>query len=174
MMPGIDGYEVLERIREVSDIPVLMLTAKLEEADRLRGFEKGADDYIVKPFSPRELIGRIKVFLKRVYQEGDEMILSVGELRLYTSSMKVEKNNMLLELTGSEFKLLHTFMRSKGQILTREQLMEQSFGVDYDGYDRNIDSYIKRLRHKIEDNPKEPKYLMTKYGLGYIFGGEIQ
>lgn len=173
MMPGIDGFEVLERIRDISDVPVIMLTARQEEVDRLKGFERGADDYVVKPFSPRELVSRVKVFMKRVYQESDEIVLSIGEIKLYSQSMRVEKNSVLIELTGTEFKLLHTFMRHKGQILTREQLIELSFGVGYNGFDRNIDSYIKRLRSKIEDNPKSPNYLITKYGLGYIFGGEI-
>lgn len=172
MMPGIDGFEVLLRIRETSDVPVIMLTARQEEIDKLKGFEIGADDYVVKPFSPRELMSRIKVFLKRVYNENNEMVIKNGKLKLYTISMKVEKDGSIIDLTGTEFKLLHTFMRNKGQILSREQLIGQSFGFDYDGFDRNIDSYIKRLRYKIEDDPKLPKYLITKYGLGYVFGGE--
>jgi len=172
MMPGINGFEVLQNIREISDIPIIMLTAKQEEVDRLKGFEKGADDYVVKPFSPRELISRIKVFMKRVYNDSDEVVIVVGELKLYTSAMRLEKSGVKIDLTGTEFKLLHTFMRHKGQILSREQLIELSFGIGYSGFDRNIDSYIKRLRNKIEDNPKSPNYLVTKYGMGYIFGGE--
>lgn len=172
MMPGIDGFEVLSRIREISDIPIIMLTAKQEEIDRIKGFEKGADDYVVKPFSPRELMGRVKVFLKRIYQTTDEIILIEDELKLFTGSMKLQKANVDLNLTATEFKLIHTFMRNKGQILTREQLIEQSFGQGYDGFDRNIDSYIKRIRQKIEDDPSKPRILITKYGAGYIFGGE--
>lgn len=172
MMPGIDGFEVLTRIREISDIPIIMLTAKQEEVDRLKGFEKGADDYVVKPFSPRELMGRVKVFLKRIYQTSDEIVLMEGELKLFTGSMKLHKANVDLDITATEFKLIHTFMRNKGQILTREQLIEQSFGQGYDGFDRNIDSYIKRIRQKIEADPKKPTILITKYGAGYVFGGE--
>ncbi len=172
MMPGIDGFEVLTRIREISDIPIIMLTAKQEEVDRLKGFEKGADDYVVKPFSPRELMGRVKVFLKRIYQTSDEIILVEGDLKLFTGSMKLQKANVDLDITTTEFKLIHTFMRNKGQILTREQLIEQSFGQGYDGFDRNIDSYIKRIRQKIEADPKKPTILITKYGAGYVFGGE--
>ncbi len=172
MMPGIDGFEVLTRIREISDVPVIMLTAKEEEIDRLKGFDKGADDYVLKPFSPRELMGRVKVFLKRIYQTSDEIILVEGELKLFTGSMKLQKATSDIELTATEFKLIHTFMRNKGQILTREQLIEQSFGQGYDGFDRNIDSYIKRIRQKIEEDPKTPRILVTKYGAGYIFGGE--
>ncbi len=175
MMPGIDGFEVLTRIREISDIPIIMLTAKQEEVDRLKGFEKGADDYVVKPFSPRELMGRVKVFLKRIYQTSDEIILVEGDLKLFTGSMKLQKANVDLDITTTEFKLIHTFMRNKGQILTREQLIEQSFGQGYDGFDRNIDSYIKRIRQKIEaDPPKKPTILITKYGAGYVFGGGEQ
>ncbi len=173
MMPGIDGFEVLMRIRETSDVPIIMVTAKQEEIDKLKGFEKGADDYVIKPFSPRELVSRVKVFLKRVYNETDEIVLRVGDLKLYTNSLNVTKGNTKLELTGTEIKLLLTFMRNKGQTLSREQLIDLSFGVDYDGFDRNIDSYIKRLRHKIETNPKTPEYLITKYGVGYVFGGGI-
>ena len=171
MMPGIDGFDVLERIREVSDVPVIMLTAKHEEVDRLKGFANGADDYVIKPFSPRELIVRIKVFMKRVYHEADEIILTVGELKLYSSRRSVEKLGKSIVLTGTEYKLLHILMRHKGQVLTRNQLIELAFGVDYDGFDRNIDSYVKRLRSKIEIDPKAPEYLITKYGVGYIFGG---
>lgn len=173
MMPGIDGFEVLTRIREISDVLVIMLTAKEEEIHRLKGFEKGADDYVVKPFSPRELMGRVKVFLKRIYQNTDEIVLEQGELKLFTGSMKLQKSHVDIDLTATEFKLIHTFMRNKGQILTREQLIEQSFGQGYDGFDRNIDSYIKRIRQKIEEDPKNPTILVTKYGVGYVFGGEL-
>ena len=172
MMPGIDGFEVLSRIREISDVPVIMLTAKQEEVDRIKGFDQGADDYVVKPFSPRELMGRIKVFLKRIYHGTDELVLAADTLKLYTSSMKLYRGDEEIELTSTEFKLLYTLMRNMGQVLTREQLMELAFGVDYDGFDRNIDSYIKRLRQKIEIDPKNPHLLRTKYGQGYVFGGE--
>jgi len=169
MMPGIDGFEILTRIREISDVPIIMLTAKQEEIDRLKGFEKGADDYVVKPFSPRELIERIKVFLKRIYQTSDEIVLSEGEIKLFIGSMKLEKAGVDIELTATEFKLIHAFMRNKGQVLSREQLITQSFGQGYDGFDRNIDSYIKRIRQKIEEDPKNPIILVTKYGAGYVF-----
>lgn len=172
MMPGIDGFEVLARIREISDVPIIMLTAKQEEVDRIKGFEEGADDYVVKPFSPRELISRIKVFLKRIYNYGDEMILTSGQLRLFTSSMKLFQGEEEIELTSTEFKLLHVLMRNMNQVLTREQLIELAFGIDYEGFDRSIDTYIKRIRQKIEPDPKHPIYLKTKYGSGYVFGGE--
>lgn len=172
MMPGIDGFEVLTRIREISDVPVIMLTAKQEEIDRIKGFDQGADDYVIKPFSPRELMGRIKVFLKRIYNASDELIISVEPLKLYTASMKLFIREKEVKLTSTEFKLLYALMRNLDQVLTREQLIEQAFGLGYDGFDRNIDSYIKRIRQKIEPNTKKPVFLKTKYGQGYVFGGE--
>ncbi|WZL80567.1 response regulator transcription factor [Vallitaleaceae bacterium 9-2] len=174
MMPGIDGFEVLARIREISEVPVIMLTAKQEEVDRIKGFEEGADDYVVKPFSPRELISRIKVFLKRIYNDNDELILSYEDLKLYTSSMKLYRGKEEIELTSTEFKLLFVMMRNMNQVLTREQIIESAFGMDYEGFDRSIDTYIKRIRQKIEPNPKQPLYLKTKYGSGYVFGGGNQ
>lgn len=172
MMPGIDGFEVLRRIREVSDVPVIMLTAKQEEIDRLNGFELGADDYVVKPFSPKELVKRVKVFKKRVYKESDETLLIHGPFSLHVQSMRLFKVDTQISITTTEFRLLYAFFRNLNQVLTREQIIEQAFGMGYDGIDRNIDTYIKRLRKKIEENPKYPKYLKTKYGQGYVFGGD--
>ena len=172
MMPGIDGFQVLEAIRKVSDVPVIMLTAKQEEVDRLKGFQLGVDDYVSKPFSPRELIKRIQVFLKRVYHEGNEIVYQYQNIRLFSKSITLMKDQDQIEITAAEYKVLAAFMKNKGQILSREQLIEQAFGEDYEGYDRNIDSFIKRIRQKIEDDPKNPKLLITKYGAGYIFGGE--
>lgn len=171
MMPGIDGFEVLQQIRKVSDIPIIMLTARADEIDRIKGFDYGADDYVVKPFSPKELMRRIKAIIKRVYPENDEKIIRTGNLRLFPQRMQLLKGEEIIEITATECQLLETFMSHQGQILSREQLLSASFGFDYDGYDRNIDSYIKRLRQKIEDDPKNPKYLLTKYGAGYMFGG---
>lgn len=171
MMPGIDGFEVLKRIREVSEIPIIMLTARNEETDRIRGFQNGTDDYVIKPFSPRELVERVKVLMKRIYNTGDEVTLVSGDFKLYTASMKLIKNNESIDLTSTEFKLFHALMRNIDQVLTREQLIEQAFGFGYDGFDRNIDSYIKRIRQKIETDPKNPLYLKTKYGQGYVFNG---
>lgn len=174
MMPGINGFEVLRDIRNISDVPVIMLTAKNAEDDKITGFDFGADDYIVKPFSPKELIRRVKAILRRVYGESDEIILTIPPLKLYETRMKVEKDNVEVELTASEFKLLYALMKHKGQILTREQIIRHAFNEDYEGYDRNIDSLIKRLRQKVEDDPKNPTLILTKYGAGYMFGGESQ
>jgi DNA-binding response OmpR family regulator len=172
MMPGIAGFEVLETIRHTSDVPIIMLTAKGQEPDRVKGFQKGCDDYVVKPFSPRELIQRVKVLLRRIYNQGDEIIHVNGNLRLYEGSKVVLKGDNQIELSSVEFRLLYALLMHKNQILTREQLIRLSFGDEYEGYDRNIDTYVKRLRNKIEDNPKEPKFIKTKYGQGYKFEGD--
>jgi DNA-binding response OmpR family regulator len=172
MMPGINGFEVLKELRKISDVPVIMLTAKQEEVDRIKGFDIGADDYVVKPFSPRELMKRINVFLKRIYHETDEIKYNFKDLSLQTKSMKLIKGDKEVSITAAEYKLLFVLFKNKGQVLTREQLITLAYGDDYEGYDRNVDSYIKRIRQKIEDNPKRPEILITKYGAGYVFGGE--
>ncbi|MBF4692627.1 response regulator transcription factor [Fusibacter ferrireducens] len=172
MMPGVDGFQVLSEIRKISDIPVIMLTAKQEEVDKLRGFDQGADDYVIKPFSPRELMRRIKALLKRTYPSHDAQILSYGNLELDLKSMKLFKDQHEIMVTTAEFLLIKTFIIHQEQVLSREQIMALAFGEAYDGYDRNIDSYVKRLRQKIEDDPKEPMFIHTKYGIGYVFGGK--
>ena len=172
MLPGIDGFEVLKEIRTFSDVPVIMLTAKEQEIDRIKGFDSGADDYVVKPFSPRELMGRIKAVFKRVYNVKEEKVLENGKLKLYIDSKKLTSEGEDLNITSTEFQIMETFFKNKNTVLTREQIIRMSFGYEYDGFDRNIDSYIKRLRHKIEDDSKNPEYLITKYGLGYVFKEE--
>lgn len=174
MMPGIDGFEVLKAIRKISDVPVIMLTARQEEVDRLKGFDTGADDYVVKPFSVKELMKRVKIFIKRVYHESDEIAYQYKDLILHTKSMKLYKKDEEIQITSAEFSLLLVMFKNLGQVLTREQLIELAYGSDYEGYDRNIDSYIKRIRQKIEDDPKNPQLLVTKYGAGYVFGGVQQ
>ncbi|MFA7660559.1 MAG: response regulator transcription factor [Anaerovoracaceae bacterium] len=171
MMPGIDGFEVLEEIRRVSEIPVIMLTAKQEEIDRVKGFNMGVDDYVIKPFSVKELVLRIKRLLKRVYRETDEILYHYEDLSLHTGSMKLYRGEDEIAITSAEYSLLHVMFRNQGQVLTREQLIELAYGHEYEGYDRNIDSYIKRIRQKIEIDPRNPKILVTKYGAGYMFGG---
>lgn len=171
MMPGIDGFEVLKEIRKTSEVPVIMITARQEEVDRLNGFNTGADDYVIKPFSVKELILRIKRFLKRIYHESDEMIYQCKDLSLHTKSMKLYKKNDEVSITAAEYGLLLVMFKNQGQVLTREQLIELAYGNEYEGYDRNIDSYIKRIRQKIEIDPRNPQILITKYGAGYIFGG---
>lgn len=172
MMPGISGFDVLRDLRRISDIPVIMLTAKQEEVDRLHGFDLGADDYVPKPFSPKELVMRVQAIVKRVYgDQSQKNALQMGPFRLDVSQMALYKNDTAIEITAKEFQLLEVFFKNVGQLLTREQLIQDAFGHEYDGFDRNIDSYIKKIRQKIEDNSRDPKYLKTKYGAGYIFGG---
>lgn len=171
MMPGIDGFEVLKEIRKISEVPVIMLTARTEEIDRLKGFKTGADDYVVKPFSVKELMLRIKRFIKRIYNENDEIVYNYGDLSLHTKSMKLYKGTDEIPITSAEYNLLLVMFKNQGQVLTREQLIELAYGSDYEGYDRNIDSYIKRIRQKIEEDSRNPQILVTKYGAGYVFGG---
>ena len=172
MLPGISGFEVLRDIRAVSDVPVIVLTARQDEADRLKGFHLGADDYVIKPFSPRELVSRVKVFLKRIYGQDETAVLRWNEWSLHPDTMKLFREREEIPLTAAEFRLLEVFFHNVGKVLTREQLIARAFGQDFEGYDRSIDSHIKRIRQKIEENPSEPRILKTKYGAGYLFGGE--
>lgn len=174
MMAGINGFEVLKEIRFVSDVPIVMLTAKKDEIDRLNGFDLGVDDYVIKPFSPRELVKRVNVIIKRVYKfnhQDDEV--SIGALTLNNKKQTLYCEGENIPITSKEFRLLAVFFNNQGQLLSREQLIEDAFGVDYDGFDRNIDSYIKKIRQKIEKDSRNPIYLKTKYGAGYIFGGDL-
>ena len=172
MMPTIDGFEVLTEIRLISDVPVIMLTAKQEEVDRLKGFENGADDYVTKPFSPKELVRRVMVMLKRTYKAiEDKQVLIEGELKLDLNKQKLYKNEDEIDITSKEFQIIYAFFKNPRQILSREQLIELAFSNGFDGFDRTIDAHIKKIRHKIEEDTKNPKYLKTKYGAGYIFGG---
>lgn len=171
MMPGIDGFEVLNEIRTVSEVPVIMLTARQNEVDRVRGFRGGVDDYVVKPFSAKELMLRVQRLLLRVYHEADEIVYRCGDLSLHAGSMKLYRGEAEIPVTTAEFQLLSAFFRNQGRVMSREQLIEQAYGTDYDGYDRNIDSYIKKIRQKIEADPRHPRLLLTKYGAGYQFGG---
>jgi DNA-binding response OmpR family regulator len=174
MMPGISGFDVLREIRHISEVPVIMLTAKQEEVDRLKGFDMGADDYVSKPFSPRELVRRIEAVIRRVYKvKEDKEILTCGALELNLAKHTLKKEGQDIEITSKEFNLLKVFFMNQDQLLTRDQLIQDAFGPAYDGFDRNVDSYIKKIRQKIEENTRRPKYLRTKYGAGYIFGGNV-
>jgi DNA-binding response OmpR family regulator len=174
MMPGIDGFEVLKEIRTVSELPVIMLTARQGEVDRVRGFRTGVDDYVVKPFSAKELMLRIRRLLSRVYHESDEIVYRYHDLSLHTGSMMLYSGETEIAITTAEYQLLHAMFRNQGHVMSREQLIEQAYGDDYEGYDRNIDSHIKKIRQKIEKDPRHPQILLTKYGAGYQFGGRNQ
>ena len=173
MMPGIDGIQVLKEIRKVSNIPVLFLTAKHKEEDRLKGFDLGADDYVVKPFSPKELVRRVNAIIKRVYSKQKISNYMIYEnLKLDIDKQTLYKNNKNIEITSKEFEILKVFFSNTGIILKREQIIEKAFGYDYDGFDRTIDTHIKKIRQKIEKDSKNPEFIKTKYGAGYIFGGD--
>lgn len=173
MLPKLPGEEVCRKIRSQSDVPIIMVTAKAEEEERIEGLSMGADDYVVKPFSVKELVQRVKALLRRSYGTGpkaEKYSFNDGDLEIDLSAGIVLKNGIDAGLTGSELKVLRTFLANLGSILTRDQLIENSFGYDYDGNDRTIDAHIKNIRHKIESSPKDPEYILTVYGMGYRFG----
>lgn len=173
MLPKISGEEICNRIRAVSDVPIIMLTAKSEEEDKISGLAIGADDYLTKPFSVRELVGRVKALIRRTYRDSsllaDYLLFNNGDLEVNIKKMKVKKAGEYVNLTANEFKVLLALLTNPGQVFSREQLVQKAFGEDYEGFDRTIDSYIKNIRQKIEDNHKEPKYITTVYGMGYKF-----
>ncbi len=177
MLPGMSGLEMCKRLRETSAIPIIMLTAKSEEIDRILGLEFGADDYIVKPFSLRELAARIKTVLRRssgVVQENvASSILTRGELSIDVASHKVTKRGQELLLTPTEFNILHLLATRPGTVYSRLQLLRQAMGEEYLYYERSIDTHVSNLRKKLEDNPSEPKYVETVFGVGYRFGEGI-
>lgn len=173
MLPRLSGIEVTKKIRATSNVPIIMLTAKASEADRVVGLELGADDYVVKPFSPRELVARVRAVLRRI--DGDtgtaERIVSGGlDIDLKTREVKV--NGVEIELTPTEFDLLAFLAHHPGQVFTRLQLLREVQGYTYDAFARTIDTHVKNLRRKIEEDPKEPHYLLTVHGVGYRFTRE--
>ncbi|PAB58596.1 response regulator transcription factor [Anaeromicrobium sediminis] len=174
MLPKTSGEEVCSKIRTTSDIPIIMLTAKNEEDEKIQGLAIGADDYLTKPFSPRELVGRVRALMRRAYRENsplaDYLTFNDGDLEVNIKRFEVKKKGKLVNLTPNEFKLLNVFLSNPGQVFTRDQLLRKAFGLEYDGFDRIIDTHIKNIRHKIEDNKKKPTYIQTVYGVGYKFG----
>ena len=171
MLPDMDGEDICRTIREDSDVPIIMLTAKSDEEDRIKGLGIGADDYIVKPFSPRELVARVKALLRRVRGARDSISFNKGDLIIDPVRFEVIKKGALAVLTPTEFKLLHRLAEHPRQVFTRLQLVNVILGYDFEGYDRTIDAHVKNIRHKIEDNQRSPVYLRTVYGLGYKFAG---
>jgi two-component system alkaline phosphatase synthesis response regulator PhoP len=172
MLPGIDGLEVLRRLRQESDVYVLMLTAKADETDKVIGLTVGADDYLTKPFSPRELVARVKAVLRRGRESSlAEPVLTFSGLRIEPDARRVFKGEEEVDLTPIEFDLLHALARHHGRVLSREQLIEQVWGPDYYGDERVVDVHIGRLRKKIEDDPTQPGIIVTVHGIGYRFEG---
>lgn len=175
MLPGMDGFEVLGHIREKHDTPIIMLTAREEETDKVLGLELGADDYITKPFSMRELMARVKANMRRTLS-GEERakpaVPSGGGLRISRDNGMVYKNGRALELSAREFDILCYLSTSPGHVFSREELMEHVWGYEYYGDLRAVDVAIRRLREKVEDQPASPRYIMTKRGMGYYFASE--
>lgn len=174
MIPELDGIDVTRMVRQdpqISKLPIIMLTAKVEEIDRLLGLEMGADDYITKPFSPREVVARVKAVLRR--SEGEAApsgLLIAGELTIDLERRSVKRNGELVDLTATEFDLLAVMARAPGRPFSRNQLVELVYNNDFAGYDRTVDAHIKNLRRKIEGDPRNPHYIVTIYGVGYKFG----
>ncbi len=175
MMPKMDGIEVCKNIRKTSQVPVIMLTAKAEELDKVLGLEVGADDYVTKPFSNKELMARVKANLRRIasssHEENKSDILTFGELTINLDKYEVSKRGEVLALTKREFDLVVFFATQKDQIFSREDLLEKVWGYDYFGDVRTVDVTIRRLRIKLEDDSEKPQYILTKRGVGYHFGG---
>ncbi|NLN14416.1 MAG: response regulator transcription factor [Tissierellia bacterium] len=172
MMPKKDGFQVLKEIRMKYTLPVIMLTAKEEEVDKVLGLELGADDYVVKPFSMRELMARVKANIRRVNFESSEGVNDVivsGDLVIDLNKYEVRKKGQIVELTLREFELLKFLASSSNQVFSREQLLEEVWGYEYYGDIRTVDVTVRRLREKIEDNNGEFKYILTKRGVGYYF-----
>jgi DNA-binding response OmpR family regulator len=171
-LPHMDGLDVTRELRRISNVPIIMLTARAEESDKLIGLELGADDYITKPFSPKELVARVRVVFRRIesYSAASPEIIRAGDLTLDVPRMRVTaRERELEELTPSEFALLAAMARSPGRVFTRAQLLDALHGVAFESYERAIDAHIKNIRHKIEPNPPEPRYILTVYGVGYRF-----
>jgi len=170
MLPGLNGLQVCRTLRAESDVPLIMLTAKTTEGDKLTGLELGADDYVTKPFSPRELAARIKAVLRRTASESLERgpaQVTQGDIEIDFQRYTVTVAGRPVDLTPTEFRLLGTLVREAGQVLSREQLIEKVLGFDFDGFDRTIDVHILNLRRKLGDDPSHPRYIKTIYGAGY-------
>lgn len=171
MLPGMSGYEICQNIRIKSTIPILILSAKIDEFDKVKGLDLGADDYITKPFRPRELLARVNAQPRRsqVFNKENLEIIDLENIRIYTKEYKVEKNGRDLDLSRNEFEILVFLSKNPRQVFSREQLYERIWGFDSYGDLNTVTVTINRLRQKIEDNPKNPKYILTVWGVGYKF-----
>jgi DNA-binding response OmpR family regulator len=173
MLPGVDGFEILRKVREGGALPVIFLTARGEEADRIVGLELGADDYVTKPFSPRELVARVKAVLRRTQAansvEASSKPVIAGPLRIDPAAHSVSIDGRALTLTAREFDLLHFFARRPGQVFTREQLLDQVWGYNFVSDASTVTVHIRRLREKIEADPTQPRFIQTVWGVGYKF-----
>jgi two-component system alkaline phosphatase synthesis response regulator PhoP len=171
MLPGMDGREVCRRLRAESQVPIVMLTARTTEEDRIHGLDLGADDYIPKPFSPREVMARVRAVLRRSHSTGDAPgdMLRRGELAIRPDCQEVRLAGQLVTLTPTEFQILLVLARSPGRVFSRAQLVERAFGPHFDGFERTVDAHVKNLRRKIEPQREQPLYIVTVFGVGYRF-----
>jgi two-component system alkaline phosphatase synthesis response regulator PhoP len=172
-LPGLDGLDVTRTLRKSSDVPIIILTARAEESDRIVGLELGADDYLVKPFSPKELVARVRAVLRRVDASVEApALVRAGDLEIDTAKRTVSMTGRAVDLTPTEFELLLHFARSPGRVYTRSQLLDALHGVAFESYERAIDAHMKNLRRKLEPDPAHPQYLLTVYGVGYKYADE--
>jgi DNA-binding response OmpR family regulator len=172
MLPEISGWDVCRTLRAESNVPIIMLTARDEDTDKIVGLELGADDYVTKPFNPKELVSRVKAVLRRA--EGaavKKKIIEFADLSIDLERHEVRRGDRLVELTPTEFELLRVLAESPGRVYSRMQLLDKVQGDAYEGYERTIDSHIKNLRRKVEADPDQPRYVLTVRGIGYKFGG---
>lgn len=176
MLPGLNGFEVCRTLREESDVPIVMLTARTTEQDKLEGLDLGADDYVTKPFSPKELAARVRAVLRRLPEDSTQRgpaEITQGEIRMNFSTHEAWVSGNLLKLTPMEFRLLGVLVKEPGVVFSRSQLVNRVFGYDFDGFDRTVDVHVLNLRRKIEPDPEHPIYLKTVYGAGYKFAGGV-
>ena len=172
-LPEIDGLDVARTLRRDSNVPIVMLTARDDEIDRVTGLELGADDYVTKPFSPRELVARVRAVLRRTERAGEPAdIIRAGDVVLDVPRMRVEVSGRSVDLTATEFELLATIARQPGRIFTRSQLLDALHGVAFESYERAIDTHVKNLRRKLEPDPRQPRLILTVYGVGYRFADD--
>lgn len=176
MLPDMSGEEVCQELKEIGDFPIIMLTSKSSEEERIAGFALGADDYVVKPFSPRELVYRVKAVLKRSEKKelsaAEPMSFNDGLLIIDGQSYQVRKKGLAVNLTPTEFKVLFTLASTPNKVFTRDELVEKALGYQFEGYERSIDAHIKNIRQKIENDPKRPEFILTIYGVGYRFSAK--
>jgi DNA-binding response OmpR family regulator len=176
-LPDIDGLDVTRTLRKDANVPIIMLTARGEETDKLVGLELGADDYMTKPFSPKELVARVRAVLRRSEANAANAraeIIRVANLTLDVPRLRLTQGERLVELTPTEFQLLATLASQPGRIFTRSQLLDAIHGVAFESYERAIDAHIKNIRRKIEPNPRQPRYLLMVYGVGYKFNDQLE
>jgi DNA-binding response OmpR family regulator len=173
MLGDMSGEEICQLIRQTSTVPIIMLTAKADEESLLKGLAIGADDYVQKPFSPRQLVARVNALLRRASQQPLTRVMTFEHgLKIDTASHLVKMNDKLINLTPSEYKLLELMAKFPGRCFSRAELVDLAFGDDFDGFDRAVDSHIKNLRQKIESDSRNPLYIQTVFGIGYRFGGD--